>query len=286
MSLGKTIKTAFSICAQNFRKWATDYRMWVVGAIIVIMTFVYAHKMLLNAEAMGSDMTIWIFPFLYCRYYDLIMFVIPLVLMFCNAPFLDKNQTFVMMRASSVTWFIGQILYIIIASAAYFLFIFLLSVLMTVFTATPSLNWGNTIYTLAYRGFYDENVPLIDIPRYIIDFFTPLQACWFTFLMSWLAGIFLGLIVFSLNLITETRNVGTIIAMAFVIWGAWVGYSGMIRHIKFSPITWITVDKIDVGGMTLMPSLSYCITVYLISIAVMTAAVFLFGRKKSFDFKE
>lgn len=152
MSLGKTVRSIFSICAQNFRKWATDYRMWVVTAIVAVMTLVYAHNVYLNAEALNSDMTLWIYPFLYSTNYYLVVFIMPLVLMFCNAPFLDKNQTFVMMRTSRVTWLCGQLLYIVIASAVYFLLIFLLSVLATVFTAEPSLEWGKMIYTLVYGG--------------------------------------------------------------------------------------------------------------------------------------
>lgn len=282
------IKSVFSICTQNFRKWVTDYRMWVVAAIIIVMTFIYAHRVGLNAERLGTETSLWIFPFLYTEADMLVVFIMPLVLMFCNAPFLDKNQTFIMMRTSRVKWMCGQLLYIVIASALYFLSIFLLSVLATVFTAEPSLDWGGTLYTLAQARSRWEDVPLIEIPMLTVEYFTPLQACWFTFLLSWIGGIFLGMIVFSFNLITETRSVGTVIATAFVAWGSWVKYtsSGIQRHRRFSPIAWLTVEDIDVGGMTHYPTFTYCLTVFLVSIAIMIAAVFLFGRKKSLDFKE
>lgn len=106
-------------------------------------------------------------------------------------------------------------------------------------------------------------------------------------MLSWLGGIFLGMIVFTFNLITETRGVGTGIATAFVLWGSWTKYpTGMMRHRKLSPISWLTVDYIDVGGMTLHPTFTYCVTVFLVCIAVMAAAVLLFGCRKSLDFKE
>lgn len=283
-----SVKSVFSICTQNFRKWITDYRMWVVAAIIIIITFVYAHRLNLNAVKIGSDMTLWIFPFLYTQSGMLVVFIMPLVLMFCNAPFLDKNQTFVMMRTSRVKWLCGQLLYIIIASAVYFLFIFLISVLCALFTRDPSLDWGGTVYSLAYEELMWDDVPQVEIPKYIVEYFTPLQACWFTFLLSWLGGIFLGMITFAFNLITQTRSVGTVIATAFVAWGSWVRYSmsGVQRHRKLSPIAWLTVDKIDIGGLTTYPTLAYCLIVFLVSIAIMIAAVLLFGRKKSLDFKE
>ena len=78
-----------------------------------------------------------------------------------------------------------------------------------------------------------------------------------------------------------------VVATVFVVWGSWVRYSdGIQRYRKLSPISWITVDYIDVGGMTHYPTLSYCLTVFGISIASMIIGVFVLGRKKSLDFKE
>ena len=261
--------------------------MWVIAAMIIVMTFIFADDVNKNAAMMGTDMTLWIFPFLYTRPDMVLIFTMPVVLMFCNAPFLDKNQTFVMMRASRTKWLCGQLLYIILASAVYYLFVFLISILSTVFIAEPSLDWGGTIYSLAYSRLQWEGVPLVQIPKLIVEYFTPIQACWFTFLLSWIGGVFLGMIAFSFNLITQTRSIGTAVATAFVVWGSWVRYvSGIQRYRKLSPISWITVDYIDVGGMTLYPTLSYCLTVFFVSILVMIIGVFVFGRKKSLDFKE
>ncbi len=282
-----SVRSVFSICAQNFRKWATDYRMWTVAAILIVMTFLYADDVRKNAAIMDSDVSLWIFPFLYTQSFMVLIFTMPVVLMFCNAPFFDKNQTFVMMRTSRTKWLCGQLLYIILASAAYYLFVFLLSLLSTVFIAEPSLDWGGTFYSLAYGKMQWDGVPWVGIPKLIVEYFTPIQACWFTFLLSWIGGVFLGMIVFFFNLVTQTRSIGTVVATGFVVWGCWVRYSdGIQRYRKFSPISWITVDYIDVGGMTLYPTLSYCLTVFSVLILAMIIGVFVFGRRKSLDFKE
>lgn len=282
-----SVRSVFSICAQNFRKWATDYRMWTIAALVIVMTFIYADDVRKNAAMMDSDMSLWIFPFLYTGSLMLLIFTLPVVLMFCNAPFVDKNQTFVMMRTSRMKWLCGQLLYIILASAVYYLFVFLMSVLSTVFIADFSLDWGGTFYSLAYGRLQWEGVPTVWIPKLIVEYFTPIQACWFTFLLSWIGGVFLGMIVFVFNLITQTRSIGTVMATAFVVWGSWVRYSdGIQRYRKLSPISWITVDRIDVCGMTPYPTLSYCLTVFSVSILTMIIGVFVFGRRKSLDFKE
>ncbi len=282
-----SVRSVFSICAQNFRKWATDYRMWTIAAMVIVMTFIYADDVRKNAAIIDSDVSLWIFPFLYTESFMVLIFTMPVVLMFCDAPFIDKNQTFVMMRTSRTKWLCGQLLYIILASAAYYLFVFLISVLSTVFIADPSLDWGGTFYSLAYGNLQWEGVPAVWIPKLIVEYFTPIQACWLTFLLSWIGGVFLGMIIFFFNLITQTRSIGTVAATAFVVWGSWVKYSdGIQRYRKLSPISWITLDHIDVDGITPYPTLSYCLTVFSVLILAMIIGVFIFGRKKNLDLKE
>lgn len=288
MSLVKSVKSVFSICAQNFRKWASDYRMWTIAVLITVMTFIFVDDVRKYAAMLDSDVSMWIFPFLYVGRYMRLVYTLPVVLMFCNAPFIDQNQTFVMMRTSRVKWLCGQILYIILASAVYYLFIFLLSILSSVFFADFSLDWGRTFYVIANGGAsIPEGGSRVEIPKLIIEYFTPVQACFFTFLLSWLAGIFLGMIVFFSNLVTQKRYVGTVVSFAFVVWAFMVKDTfGLGRYRKISPLSWNTLENIDVGGLTPYPTFPYCVCVFLGAILLMIIGIFVFGRKKSLDFKE
>ena len=54
---------------------------------------------------------------------------------------------------------------------------------------------------------------------------------------------------------------------------------------RISPLTWATLDGIDVGGLTVRPSFEYCISAYAVLIIVLTATIFILGRKKSLDVK-
>ena len=110
-----SIKTFGAVCLQNMRKWATDYRMWTIAALLVVMTFVFADDMRKNAAVLGSDVSIWIFSFLYLRRYMKLVFTLPVILVSCNAPFIDKNQTFVIFPYC-VCVLAGAILLLIIGS--------------------------------------------------------------------------------------------------------------------------------------------------------------------------
>ena len=288
MRWDNSVRSIFSICAQNFRKWTTDYRMWTIAVLLIVMTLIFADDVRKNAIVLGSDVSMWIFPLLYISRYMKLVFTLPVVLMFCNAPFIDKNQTFVMMRTSRVKWLCGQILYIIAASAVYYLFIFLLSVISTIFIADLSLDWGGTFYSLAYGGvIMPDNVMKVEVPKIIVEYFSPIQASFFTFFLSWLAGIFLGMIIFFFNLVTQNRYIGIVVSFAFVVWAFMVKDTyGLARYRKISPISWHTLDNIDVGGLTPYPTFTYCVSVLAGLILLLIIGSFVFGRKKSLDFKE
>lgn len=281
----RSVKSVFSIAAQNFRKWTTDYRIWVIAALLVVMTFIFADDVRRYAAALGSDVSIWTFPFLYVERYMRLVFTLPVVLMFCNAPFVDKNQTFVMTRTTRVKWLCGQILYIIIAAAVYYLFIFLLSIISTIFIAEISPDWGGTFYSIANGGVeIPEGGSRVEIPKIIVEYFTPVQACFFTFLLSWLGAVFLGIIIFFFNLLTQSRNIGIVVSFAFVVWSFMVKDTfGLGRYRKLSPLSWNTLDNIDVGGLTQSPTFPYCVTVLSISILLLISGSIIFGRKKSLD---
>lgn len=282
-----SVKTVWAICSQNLRKWATDYRMWTIAALLIIMVQIYVDDMQKVADLLGTKISMWIFPFLYVQYHTKVIFTLPIVLMFCNAPFTDKNQIFVHTRASRAKWLCGQVLYIFIASALYYLFIFLLTIISTSFTAEPSLEWGKTIYMIAYSDVTIEaKTFFLEIPGRILEYFSPLQAVLFTFLTSWLSAILLGIIIIFCNLITNTRFVGIIISSALVVWTVLVKMGGWANFVRFSPISWNTLNNIDAGKMTPNPSFGYCMSVYCGLILTLIAGILIFCRRKSLDLKE
>ena len=279
------LKTVFRIAAQNFRKWQTDYRIWTIAVFLTVMTLMYVDDMKKIADVVNEAVPIWIFPFLYMQFYTKLLFMLPVVLMFCDAPFTDNNQMFVITRTTSTRWLCGQIVYIILASGIYFLFLFVISLLTTIIYGNFSLDWGRTLSAAAYAHsvVYEADVRYTTVSSRVLEYFTPPLACFYTFLISWLAGIFLGLISFACNLLTGARFWGTAVCGFFVIFSI---AAGRIPYAEwFSPIAWTTLNMIDIGGLTDHPGIGYCLGVYLGAIALLTLAILIFGRRKSLDVK-
>lgn len=287
----KWLRCVFSICAQNFRKWSTDHRVWCVGVLLFVMTAIFVDDMRKITEYYGTEMPVWIFPHMYTQFHTKLIFTLPVVLLFCNAPFTDRNQTFVLMRSGRAKWLSGQILYIVSASAVYYLYLFVVSFLLSLaFSGQLNLEWGKTLTSLGASTSVvsiDMSTRFVVVQYSIIAFFKPLQAVWFTFLMSWFGAMFIGLTIFAFNLISGTRYLGVVISSFFVLLSSAVtndfAWTGLLR---FSPISWITLDNIDVGGLTKKPSFTYCVTVFGILIVSLIAAILIFGRKKGLDNRE
>ena len=126
----------------------------------------------------------------------------------------------------------------------------------------------------------------VDISEKVITFFKPLQAVWFTFLMSWLGGIFLGLLIYLCNLLTGNRLIGILLSSFLVVICSIIENEGWESLLPISPISWTTLDNIDVGGLSTNPTFTYCICFFVGIIAALIAAILFFGRKKSVDIKE
>lgn len=279
-------KSIWAICSQNFRKWASDYRMWIIGVLLIVVTAIYADDMKTVSDFLGTKPSMWIYPFVYMQFHTKVIYTLPIVMIFCDAPFTDKNQVFVYMRTSRVKWLSGQLLYIILASAVYYLFIFVLTIVLTCPFCEVSQEWGTTLNMLAYsNAAVQSGVHMFDVSGFVIEYFSPLQACFFTFLTSWLSAVVIGAILFFFNLFTGTRLTGITISSFLVVITVVVDMGDWFEYLKFSPISWNTLNNIDVGGMTAKPSFTYCMCVYAGIILTLTAAILLFGRKKSLDLK-
>ncbi len=283
----KLLKTAALICAQNLRKWQTDYRVWVIGVLLAIMVWIYVDDIHTLSKELGADMPIWIFPFLYQQFHTKLIYTLPIVLLFCNAPFTDQNQIFVYMRTGRVKWLCGQVMYILTASALYYMFILAVSLISTVIYGDGSMGWGSTLRTLANTNAAQVlQHPFIEVSYTVVKFFTPLQAVWFTFLLSWLNAVNTGLIIFLFNLVSGSRFLGVLLSSLMIVFSAVADDLVLPEALPYSPVSWITLNNIDVGGTTDNPSFIYCICIYVGITAVLGAAVFFMGRRESLDIKE
>ncbi len=277
----RSLKVIFNICLQNLRKWQKDYRIYIIGILLFLLVLDNVRIFKNISAIIKTPTSIWLYPFIYTQYHQKLIFTIPLLLLFSNAPFIDNNSMYIIARCKKSEWHLGQFLYIIISSAIYYLYIFLWSVIMLLPTSELSVDWGKSLRSISALALTQEmGYNFLSVPSFTINYFTPIQAVWFTFLLSLLMAVMLGSIIYFINIITNTKYIGSIVASIIIIFSCFI--ENFFTHSlarKFSPITWITVDKLDVGGLTHNPTFPYCVTV-LVSISVIFAVIMVIFRKK------
>lgn len=269
------VNRVFRISLQNFRKWKTDYRIWMIAIVVLLLIHSYIRNMNRAADVLQLPQTLWNYPFLYAQFYQKLLFTLPLLFIFCDAPFLDSNQIFITIRSGRTQWCLGQILYIAMASAIYYLFLIAATILFSLPRAEWSLEWGNVLYTVSRYDIPGVSMKLINVSKEVLGYFTPLQAMWFTFLVSWISGILLGVLVYFCNVVSNTRTVGILIGAILIVLSAFLSNEAAWMSSWFSPFSWNTLNKIDIAGQTRYPPFWYCMSFYAVGIAALCAGILL-----------
>ena len=128
-------------------------------------------------------------------------------------------------------------------------------------------DWGKVLGTLAF-----SNVPLVKgtsvtISTYILTYFTPTQAM---FLLLY--------IIYGCNVISKSKVVGIVASGFLVILSAAVSGNEMAQW--FSPVSWTTLNKLDVGKLTQYPTFTYVMVVYMTAIIILSVWIIKVIEKK------
>lgn len=267
----KSVKISINIALQNLRKWRTDYRIWILLILTVIFVQSYTKELSNYSLMIGMKCSPWIYPFLYTDRYIRILFMLPLIFIYCDAPFIDKNQIYVLMRCKRNVWGIGQVIYIFMTSAIYFSFIMVSTIVINLRSIEYMDDWGKVLGTLAFSSIPLVKGTAVTISTYIVTYFTPLQAMFYTWLLSFLCGAILGLLIYACNIGFKNKGIGITISMFFIILSAAV--SGKEKAQWLSPVSWTTVNKLDVGSLTHYPTIYYVMTMYIIAIILLIIVI-------------
>ena len=68
------------------------------------------------------------------------------------------------------------------------------------------------------------------------------------------------------NVLSKSTVAGSVAASVLIIMTALVdGYASLV---KFSPISWNSLNNVDVGGYTILPRIEFILTFYIVTIIV------------------
>lgn len=271
------IKCTFLLSMSHFKKWTTNPRIY----IIFIISFLYLHSILSPITnfclTSGYRITPYIFPYVMSQPITVLLIMLAVVLLFCDAPFIGEEQIYIIVRSGRIQWLFGCIIYIALASILFFLLIVLFTILIFLPTIELSSQWGKVIGTFAQTSLASQYGISIPFSQTIFTGYSPLQAMLLTFCNCCSISFVLGMIIFLLNL-KFTKLTGTITSIILILWQIAVKktWSGFIRY---SPVSWVSLSNIDIFSNSLYPNLTY-IYIVIFSMSLVTICLSIFVIRK------
>ncbi|MEG2290662.1 MAG: hypothetical protein RR891_08115 [Clostridium sp.] len=274
-------KQSMHICNENIRKWSSNYRIWVLFIMISIFVFDYANEIIKFAYAVNYKVAPWMFPFLFTQSYMKRIIFMGVILLFCDAPFIDNTQQYVVVRSGRKSWNIGQISYIFLASFLYFLFIIAIAIIFNLRYMEFNLDWGKVLGTLGLSNVGDMVSSKVWVSGKIISFYTPLQAMSISYILSSLVATLIGLLIYVINSITNSQFLGILSGIVLVLVDTLTKYNDDL--LWFSPVSWASLDKIGIEKTATMPPISYVFGALIIIISILISIAIIFSKKKPIE---
>lgn len=272
----------FFYSTQNFRKWFTNPRIYVIALLLVGYLSLIIHPIAEFASVVHLPVTPWIFPFLAVDPYSLLMIMLGIVFLFCDAPFIDAHQPYIIIRSGRKDWVFGQIMYIMLATAFYYLFIILISIVLLLPNLDFSMGWGKVLGTLAQTNAGSQFQVTLTIDYRILLTYTPLKAMVLSFLLIYLVSIFLGLFMFVINM-TSRRGIGNLLATGLIFLSYFLHEVWIDVLYYISPVTWASLGSLRMVQGSFYPSLNYAVSVLIGLNLVCIVLAQLFFREKSIE---
>lgn len=143
------------------------------------------------------------------------------------------------------------------------------------------MEWGKVLGTLANTNAAAVVNLKTYIPSDVLHYFSPVQALWFSLLLSWLTGVLLGLIIYVINSFSNTRVFGILTASFLLVLDATVTNNDNLY--RFSPVSWSNLARIDINGTTPMPSITYIYICFALLIGALLVSAIVINRKQTIN---
>ena len=272
--------SALRLTRINLYKHLGTLNFWTPFILAVAAVCEFTHSLANMSAYYSVPVNGFAVSFLFTSLNQTFIIFLGVFILFCDLPFKDIQQMFMISRSGKMSWIFSQVLYIIIVTLLYFAFIFLCFCVVTL----PNLgfnsgNWGKLIKTISATNETQTFGLTFRVPQSVLSDFSPLQAFLYSFGTAYLVAVVLGLVILLFNL-TLKRSSGIIITGALIFMYMFVCMGGSPITYYFSPINWCSILIADKNGVSVYPDISWIIAVLCVWFAAEIVALFIFGSKK------
>lgn len=279
--MSKRISVILSIAQNGVKKWLINPRIYLIATLLIAYFHSRISQIYRFCEHYDTKISPYLFPYFLSDDHVVLIASLGALLLFCDAPFIDSEQPYIVLRSGRKRWVMGQVCYIALSSMIYTLFMYLVTIVLLLPWMEFSMEWGKVIGTLAQTTIGSGFGVTIEFDRYIFLGYSPISALLLSFLLCFSVVFFLGVLMFYLNL-RANRMVGTIVGAILILWQLVIRKTSTVL-IRYSPISWMKLAQIDINGTTLYPNLVYVLVALYIMIVILVALSVLCMCKKDID---
>ena len=194
----RDIKQAFWIAGQNFYGWKKSPRIWMTFILAAILCLMLSDQII--SHAIKYETILQVFePFIW-TYGDassVMLSSLLLILLFADMPFISQATPYWLVRTKRKIWLAGQIIYVILATVIYNIFLaVMLGIMGAPFSFTGNV-WSETAAMLGYGGGESITVP---VSIKTMESSTPYMCAAIVFGLVLLYTLFIAVLMLFLNL--------------------------------------------------------------------------------------
>lgn len=266
------------IAVYNIKKWCVNPRIYIIFVLLTCYIHYMEKPIKSFSEYVNINISPYLFPFLISSGYSSKIILLLLILLFCDAPFMENEYPYIAIRSGRKKWCQGQQAYIGIASAIYVIFIVMSTVIVMIPNISFEWGWGKVINTFAQTGTAAQKGIMIPFDFNIVQNYSPILIMMLQLLLCWLEFVTIGNLMFLLNILSS-RATGAVVATGLVFFQIFAE-SIAVSWTYFSPTSWMSLSFISINGIGERPSLSYAlITLVAINLFLLAASFKIASRK-------
>lgn len=278
------IRKSWQYCRYRFAKWKKDRKLHVTILLLLILFFEYTKGIREMIAVTGVPITPFFLPFFFSDYLiamglTKIYILLSLIIIFCDVAKMDEEKYYFIIRTGRKNWIKGDILYIGVTSVLYSFFIFLCSIVFFLPGVKFENSWGKIIGTLAYTDAILQYGELFIIPSRVIETYQPVTALVLTLVLMVLGFFFLGLLIYTLNILSNSKVAGVCCASLLVFICPLISFMKIKALYWISPMTWMSIGSLEVTSQNKIPGVEYGMSMYLLLIGFLLLLLHYYSKK-------
>lgn len=192
------IRQAFQIAGQNFSEWRRSPRIAMTFILAFVLCLMLSDQVVSHAVEYETAVQI-LEPFIW-TYGDaasVMLSSLLLVLLFADMPFVSQATPYWLARTKRSIWLAGQVVYVVLATAVYNLFLLVVLGIMGAPFSFIGNVWSETAAMLGYGGGEGVTVP---VSIKTMEISTPYECGTAVFLLMLLYSLFIAVLMLFFNL--------------------------------------------------------------------------------------